>query len=48
MTDEWKGEFDNIALNALHAEGFDHPVAVDDWRGQVGGFGPTVAGVIDL
>ncbi|MCC9711470.1 GNAT family N-acetyltransferase [Streptomyces sp. MNU76] len=29
---EWRGEFDNTALNALHAEGFGHPVAQSDWR----------------
>jgi ribosomal protein S18 acetylase RimI-like enzyme len=31
----WRGEFDNTELNALHAEAFDHPVLDDDWRGQV-------------
>lgn len=29
---EWRGEFDNTALDALHAEGFGHPVAHTDWR----------------
>ena len=34
---EWRGRFGNGALNALHAEGFDHPVLDDDWWGQVAG-----------
>ena len=32
---EWRGAFTNPELNALHAEGFDHPVLDDDWRAQV-------------
>ena len=32
---QWRGAFDNAALNALHAEGFDHRVLHDDWWGQV-------------
>jgi GNAT superfamily N-acetyltransferase len=32
---EWRGEFANDALNALHAEGFGHRVLDDDWWGQV-------------
>jgi len=32
---EWRGEFDNRALNALHAEAFGHPVLEIDWIGQV-------------
>jgi ribosomal protein S18 acetylase RimI-like enzyme len=32
---EWRGEFENGELNALHAEGFGHPVLDDDWRGRV-------------
>jgi GNAT superfamily N-acetyltransferase len=32
---EWRGRFDNAALNALHAEGFGHRVLDDDWWGQV-------------
>jgi GNAT superfamily N-acetyltransferase len=32
---EWRGAFANAALNALHAEGFDHRVLGDDWWGQV-------------
>jgi GNAT superfamily N-acetyltransferase len=36
ITYEWRGEFDNAELNALHAEGFDHPIlADDDWWTQV-------------
>ncbi len=33
---EWRGDFANVELNALHAEGFDHAVLSDDewdlWR----------------
>ncbi|MFE3036592.1 GNAT family N-acetyltransferase [Streptomyces canus] len=29
---EWRGDFDNTALNALHADGFGHPVNQTDWR----------------
>ncbi|MBL1119373.1 GNAT family N-acetyltransferase [Streptomyces sp. 110] len=32
---EWRGDFDNAALNALHAEGFGYPVAQTDWREQL-------------
>jgi GNAT superfamily N-acetyltransferase len=33
---QWRGGFDNAAVNALHAECFDHPVLEDDdWRAQV-------------
>ena len=33
---EWRGEFTNAAINALHAEAFDHPVlSHDDWVSQV-------------
>jgi GNAT superfamily N-acetyltransferase len=35
ITYEWRGEFDNAELNALHAEGFDHPPLEDDWEAQV-------------
>jgi ribosomal protein S18 acetylase RimI-like enzyme len=35
VTYNWRGEFENAELNALHAEAFDHPVLDDDWRGQV-------------
>lgn len=37
ITYEWRGEFDNGALNALHAEAFDHRLLEDDWRRQVHG-----------
>ncbi|MGW5347336.1 GNAT family N-acetyltransferase [Streptomyces sp. HUAS TT3] len=29
---EWRGEVDNAALDALHADGFDLPAARTDWR----------------
>ncbi|MBB5802310.1 GNAT superfamily N-acetyltransferase [Saccharothrix ecbatanensis] len=32
---EWRGTFENGELNALHAEGFDHPPLDDDWWGRV-------------
>lgn len=32
---EWRGEFTNDELNALHAEGFGHRLLIDDWRVQV-------------
>jgi GNAT superfamily N-acetyltransferase len=32
---EWRAPFDNAAVNALHAEGFDHAVLDVDWRNQV-------------
>jgi GNAT superfamily N-acetyltransferase len=32
---EWRGPFANAGVNALHAEGFGHPVLDIDWRGQV-------------
>ena len=32
---EWRGEFDNAAVNALHAEAFGHELFDDDWEGQV-------------
>jgi len=35
FTYEWGGDFDNVALNALHAEGFDHAPLEDDWQTQV-------------
>ena len=35
VTYEWRGDFENAELNALHAEAFDHRVLEDDWRGQV-------------
>jgi ribosomal protein S18 acetylase RimI-like enzyme len=35
ITYEWRGEFDNAAVNALHAEGFNHRVLDVDWLSQV-------------
>jgi len=35
VTFEWRGEFDNAEVNALHAEAFAHRVLDDDWRTQV-------------
>lgn len=32
---EWRGDFDNPELNALHAEAFNHPLLDDDWKAQV-------------
>ena len=32
---EWRAPFENADLNALHAEGFDHPLLAIDWRTQV-------------
>jgi GNAT superfamily N-acetyltransferase len=32
---EWRGDFDNAELNALHAEAFDHRLLTDDWKLQV-------------
>ena len=32
---EWRGDFDNAELNALHAEAFEHRLLDDDWRRQV-------------
>jgi GNAT superfamily N-acetyltransferase len=34
---EWRGAFDNRALNELHAEAFEHRVFDDDWAAQVQG-----------
>ncbi|PXX61583.1 acetyltransferase (GNAT) family protein [Nocardia tenerifensis] len=34
---EWRGDFENSAVNILHAEGFDHPVRDIDWLTQVHG-----------
>jgi GNAT superfamily N-acetyltransferase len=31
----WRGVVGNEELNALHAEGFDHPVLDDDWDTQL-------------
>jgi GNAT superfamily N-acetyltransferase len=35
ITYEWRAEFDNPAVSALHAEGFDHPYLDIDWHAQV-------------
>lgn len=35
MTCEWRGEFENREMNALHAEAFGHRILDDDWVGQV-------------
>jgi GNAT superfamily N-acetyltransferase len=35
ITYEWRGDFANDEVNVLHAEGFDHRVLDDDWKGQV-------------
>jgi GNAT superfamily N-acetyltransferase len=35
ITYGWRGEFANEAVNALHAEGFDHPFLEIGWHGQV-------------
>jgi GNAT superfamily N-acetyltransferase len=32
---QWRGEFTNAQVNALHAEGFGHRLLDDDWQGQV-------------
>lgn len=32
---EWRGEFDNQELNALHAEAFAHAILEMDWISQV-------------
>ena len=32
---EWRGAFDNREVSALHAEGFEHELTIDDWLGQV-------------
>jgi GNAT superfamily N-acetyltransferase len=32
---EWRSPFDNASVNALHAEGFAHPLLDIDWRTQV-------------
>ena len=35
LTYEWRGDFENAEVNALHAEAFQHRVLEDDWNGQV-------------
>lgn len=31
ITYEWRGDFDNEAVNALHAQSFEHPPEAIDW-----------------
>ncbi|MFE0098929.1 hypothetical protein [Streptomyces sp. NPDC059009] len=35
ITYEWRGGFDNAAVDALHAEGFGHRIMDIDWLTQV-------------
>ena len=38
VTYAWRGDFENLEVNTLHAEAFEHPVYDDegwDWRAQV-------------
>ena len=35
LTYVWRGDFTNAEVNALHAEGFGHPMLEDDWKAQV-------------
>lgn len=35
ITFEWRGDFENSALNTLHAEGFGHPPGQVDWRARL-------------
>ena len=37
VTYEWRGDFKNSEVNALHAEAFNHPLLHDDWKQQVQG-----------
>jgi GNAT superfamily N-acetyltransferase len=32
---EWRGAFDNVEIEALHAEGFDHEPTDFDWAAQL-------------
>ena len=32
----WRGDFTNAEVNALHAEGFGHPMLEDDWKRRSG------------
>jgi GNAT superfamily N-acetyltransferase len=32
---DWRGPFENLELNRLHAEAFGHRVLGDDWVGQL-------------
>jgi GNAT superfamily N-acetyltransferase len=35
VTFRWRADVDNDALNALHAEGFDHRIFDDDWNARL-------------
>jgi len=35
VTYEWRGNFENAEVNALHAEAFHHSLLDDDWKRQV-------------
>jgi len=35
ITYEWRGDFTNAEVNALHAEAFGHQPGDDDWRAQL-------------
>ncbi|MFF1836657.1 GNAT family N-acetyltransferase [Streptomyces sp. NPDC058231] len=35
ITYEWRGDFDDVSLNALHAEGFGHPPDRTAWRARL-------------
>lgn len=35
ITYEWRGDFDDSALEELHAEGFGHPVGQVPWRARL-------------
>ncbi len=32
---QWRGDFENAEVNALHAEGFGHRLLDDGWKGQL-------------
>lgn len=32
---QWRGDVDNALLDALHADGFGHPVERTDWRARL-------------
>ncbi|MEY9934364.1 hypothetical protein ABH926_009032 [Catenulispora sp. GP43] len=35
ITYQWRGDFDNAAVNALHAEAFGHGQTATDWHTRV-------------
>jgi N-acetylglutamate synthase-like GNAT family acetyltransferase len=35
LTYDWRGQFSNAEINALHAEALDHRLLDDDWNRQV-------------